>query len=344
MREQFLTLKNEAIADILSAEDRNDLENVRTDYLGKKGKLNLLMKDIPNLPLNVRPELGKLANEVKVTIEETLQTRMLEVMRDTDTDATSFFDITLPGKKPKRGHFSPQTQVLAEVARIFEQIGFQLAEGPDVVDDYYNFEVLNLPAGHPSRDTQQTLYLEDVFDKNGNPLLLRTHTSSMQVKIMENTKPPLRVLIPGKVFRNEATDASHGFEFLQLEGFAIDENISMTDMFGTIDYFYKSFFGKDTQVRFVCHNFRYVEPGAEAYITCTVCRGKGCSFCKHSGWVEVLGAGMIHPQVLKNAGINPDKYQGFAFGMGLSRLITMKYQIDDLRVLTNADMRIIEQF
>jgi phenylalanyl-tRNA synthetase alpha chain len=344
MREQFLQIKNEALSLILAAENREDLEEIKGQFLGKKGKFTSHLHTIANLPLNVRPELGRLANEVKQTIEDAFQRRALELSRDTTKEKGEWIDLTLPGKRPKVGHQHPQTLVLSDVIDIFKEIGYKVAGGPEIESDYYNFEALNFPNNHPARDVQQTLNIKDMVDKKGNPLILRTQTSNMQIRVMEKMKPPFRVIVPGKVYRYEQVDASHGFEFLQVEGFAVDTHIAMTDLLGTISYFSKKFFGKDTEVKFVCHNFPFVEPGLEAYVTCAVCRGRGCSFCKRSGFVEFVGAGMIHPNVLKKVGIDSKKYQGFAFGFGFSRMITLKYQMDDLRLLTNPDLRILEQF
>lgn len=344
MREEFLRVKNDALSLIIAAEDRAELEDIKITFLGKKGRFTTLLKTIPKLPLNVRPELGRLANDVKTAIEDAFQTRALALSREGEADEGDWIDVTLPGKKPTIGHLHPQTYTLYETIGIFKEIGFKLADGPELESDYYNFEVLNIPKFHPARDTQQTLYLKDLFDKKGDPLILRTHGSNMQGRIMEKVTPPCRVIYPGKVYRYEQVDASHGFEFLQLEGLALDRDITMTDLLGTFTYVLKRFFGARTEVRFVCHNFPFVEPGLEAYVTCAVCKGKGCSFCKKSGMVEIAGAGMIHPNVLQEVGIDTKRWQGFAFGFGLSRMVTLKYQIDDLRILTNPDLRILEQF
>lgn len=345
MREQFLQVKNEALSLIISANNRAELEDVKVKFLGKKGKFTILLRTIPKLPLNVRPQLGRLANEVKTAIEQAMETRALELSREGGKlQEGDFVDITLPGKKPTIGHLHPQTIVLCEIIAIFKALGYKVAGGPEIESDYYNFEALNFPKDHPARDVQQTLNLKDLKDKRGNPLILRTQTSNMQIRIMEKIKPPFRVLVPGKVYRHEQVDASHGFEFWQVEGFAVDTDITLTDLFGTLEYFSKEFFGQETDIRFTCHNFPFTEPSVEAFVTCATCKGKGCSFCKRTGWVEVVGSGMIHPNVLKAVGIDSRKWQGFAFGFGMSRMVTLKYQMDDLRVLTNPDMRILEQF
>lgn len=344
MREEFLQVKNEALSLVLAAEDRSELEDIKISFFGKKGKFTGLIKTISKLPLNVRPELGRLANEGKTAIEEAFKRRALELSREGEQDTGYEIDVTLPGKKPKLGHMHPQTTVLSEIIDIFKTLGYKIAGGPEIESDYYNFEALNFLPGHPARDVQQTINIKDLFDKKGQPLILRTQTSNMQIRIMEKARPPFRVLVPGKVYRYEQVDSSHGFEFWQVEGFAVDKDITLTDLFGTIDYFFKRFYGTKTEVRFTCHNFPFVEPGVEAFVSCMVCNGKGCSFCKHSGFVEMLGAGMIHPNVLKNVKIDPNYWQGFAFGFGMSRMVTLKYQMDDLRLLTNPDLRILEQF
>lgn len=345
MEEELIGIKNAAVSLILEAKDLKELEEIKLQFLGRSGKLTLALKEITKIPETKRPEIGKLANEVKQTIEETLESQKEKVKNQKLETSKKQIDKTAPGIKPKIGHLHPMTQVLYEVVDVFKRLGFQAADGPEIETDYYNFEVLNISKDHPARDTQQTLFL-DTRDSKITPgeLLLRTHTSGMQGRIMEKTKPPFQVIVPGKVFRYEQVDASHGFEFWQLEGFMVDAKITLSDLFGTLDYFFKQFFGEKTKTKFVCHNFPFVEPGVEAYITCAVCIGKGCTFCKSTGWVEIAGAGMIHPQVLRTINIDPNKWQGFAFGTGLSRMATLKYQMDDLRLLTNSDLRILEQF
>ncbi len=352
MEEELINIKNTAMSFILEAEDKKSLEETKLQFLGRSGKLTLAMKELPKLPIERRTEVGRLANEIKRAIEETLEDRMLQVSSEQVTRRKDSIDRTSPGLPPKIGHIHPISQVMQETIEIFKSLGFQAADGPEIENDHYNFEVLNIPKDHPARDTQQTLFL-DTQGTNYSPgeMLLRTQTSNMQGRIMEKTKPPFRVIVPGKVFRYEQVDASHGFEFWQVEGFMVDKNVSMSNLFATLDYFLKQFFGEKTQVKFVCHNFPFVEPGAEAYISCVVCKGtarlpdgQGCSFCKRTGWVEILGAGMIHPNVLRAVGINPDEWSGFAFGTGFSRMATLKFGMDDLRLLTNPDLRILRQF
>lgn len=345
MEEVLIGIKNAAVSLILDAKDKKELEEIKLQFLGRSGKLTLAIKEIPKIPKEKRPEIGKLANEIKLIVEQTLQQQESRIRNQESKARIEKIDYTIPGTKPNIGHLHPLSQVLYDVVDVFKSIGFQAADGPEIETDYYNFEALNIPKDHPARDTQQTLYL-DTRDTKIIPgeIILRAQTSAMQGRVMEKIKPPMRVIVPGKVFRYEAVDASHGFEFWQFEGFMLDKEVKMTDLFGVLEYFFKKFFGEETKVRFVCHNFPFVEPGVEAYISCTVCKGKKCVFCKYSGWVEILGAGMIHPNVLKAVDIDSKKWQGFAFGTGLSRLVTMKYQMDDLRLLTNPDLRILEQF
>ncbi|MCL5433033.1 MAG: phenylalanine--tRNA ligase subunit alpha [Patescibacteria group bacterium] len=345
MEEELVGIKNAAISFILECNSLEELEEVKLQFLGRSGKLTQAIKNIATVPLERRPEVGMLANEIKNIIEDTIEQKYQTLKSEHYKKRKSAIDVTKPGIKPEIGHIHPITHTILETIDIFKSIGFQVADGPEIETDYYNFEALNIPKDHPSRDTQQTLYLDTRESKvEPGEVILRTQTSNMQGRILEKMKPPMRVIVPGKVYRYEQTDASHGFEFWQLEGFAVDKNITMSDLFGTIDYFIKKFYGEDIKVKFVCHNFPFVEPGAEAYITCAVCKGKGCTFCKRSGWVEMLGAGMIHPNVLKTAKIDPNIWQGFAFGTGFSRMATLKYQMDDLRLLTNPDLRILEQF
>lgn len=345
MQDELISIKNTALSFILDAVDLKSLEEIKVQFLGRNGKLTLAMKELPKLPLEERVEVGSLANEIKKTIEEALEEKKREVSYQETAKRKEDIDKTIPGIAPKIGHLHPISQVIYEAVEIFRFLGFQAADGPEIESDYYNFESLNIPRDHPARDTQQTLFLDTEGTKyQPGETLLRTQTSNMQGRIMEKTKPPFRVIVPGKVYRHEQVDASHGFEFWQLEGFMVDKNVTMSDMFGVLSYFFKEFFGLETKIKFVCHNFPFVEPGAEVYITCAVCKGTGCQFCKRSGWVEIAGAGMIHPNVLKSSKINPGEWQGFAFGFGLSRIATLKYQMDDLRLLTNPDLRIIEQF
>ena len=345
MENELINIKNNAMSLILESTDLQSLEEIKLQFLGRSGKLTSAIKDITKVPIEKRKEVGMLANEVKQTIEETIDAHKRELKDQSPNKIIEKVDVTEPGIPPSIGHLHPLTQVLAEVVDVFNSLGFQTADGPEIETDKYNFEVLNIPKDHPARDTQQTLYLDTRGSKiNPGEIILRTQTSAMQGRVMEKAKPPLRVIAPGKNFRYEQVDASHGFEFWQVEGFLVDTNTKLTDLFGTIEYILKKLMGDKVKIRFATTNFPFVEPGVDTYIECTVCHGRGCSFCKQSGWSEIMPAGMIHPNVLKAVGYDSQKVSGFAFAIGLSRLVTLKYQMDDLRLLTNPDLRILNQF
>lgn len=336
MNEEIINLKNEAFAQINTARDINELEEIRIAYLGRNGKLTSLIKRIKEIPPEKRSQVGSLINETKKNIENLLSNKKQEIIKSL-IEKREWFDLSIPGIKPEVGYKHPLKQVLEEVKDVFKYLGYQVAEGPEIESDYYNFEALNIPKDHSARDTQMTFYLE-------NGKILRTQTSAMQVRVMEKTKPPFRVLVPGRNFRFEQVDASHGFEFWQVEGFAVDKNIRFTDLLGTISFVLKKLFGEEAKLRFATTNFPFVEPGVDTYLQCTICKGRGCSFCKNTGWSEIMPAGMIHPEVLKRGKINPKEWQGFAFAIGLSRIVNLRYQIDDLRILTTPDLRILSQF
>ncbi len=345
MEEELINIKNTALSFIGDAADKNSLEETKIQFLGRSGKLTLLLKELPKLPLDKRVGVGSLANEIKKTIEDALEQKLESLTKETVSKKKENIDKTAPGIPPKIGHFHPTSQVLYEVIDVFKELGFQAADGPEIETDHYNFEALNIPKDHPARDTQQTLYLDSRGTKiTPGEIILRTQTSAMQGRVMEKTKPPLRVIVPGKNFRYEQVDASHGFEFWQLEGFLVDRDVRLTDLFGTIDYVLRKLMGDKIKIKFATTNFPFVEPGVDTYVECTVCRGRGCSFCKYSGWSEIMPAGMIHPNVLKAVGYNPQEVSGFAFAIGLSRLVTLRYRMDDLRLLTTPDLRIINQF
>ncbi len=340
-----MQIKNSAVSMIIEAEDQKELEEIKLAFLGRSGKLTLAIRGIAKLPLENRRDVGQLANEIKRVLEESIKDRELSLKIQESKIKREKIDITNPAILPDIGHLHPMTQVLYEIVDVFKGIGFQAADGPEIETDHYNFEMLNIPADHPARDTQQTLYLDTRNSKvTPGEVILRTQTSSMQGRIMENIKPPVRVIVPGKNFRYEQVDASHGFEFWQLEGFMVDSNVRLTDLFGTIEYVLKKLMGERTKIKFATTNFPFVEPGVDTYISCTVCGEHGCSFCKYSGWCEIMPAGMIHPNVLESVGYDHQKLTGFAFAIGLSRLVTLRYQMDDLRLLTNPDLRILEQF
>ncbi len=340
-----MQIKNSAVSMIIDAPNQKELEEIKLQFLGRSGKLTLTLKEITKVPVEKRSEIGKLANEVKRTIEKTLEEKYFTLKLKFSSLRKQNVDTTAPGIKPAIGHLHPMTQVLYEVVDVFKSIGFQAADGPEIETDYYNFEALNIPKDHPARDTQMTLYLDTRNSKvNPGEIILRTQTSTMQGRVMEKVKPPVRVIVPGKNFRYEQVDSSHGFEFWQVEGFMVDTNVKLTDLFGTIEYVLQKLMGKDVKLKFTTTNFPFVEPGVDTYIQCSICKGKGCSFCKQSGWSEIMPAGMIHPNVLKAAGYDSQRVSGFAFAIGLSRLVTLRYQMNDLRLLTNPDLRILEQF
>ena len=345
MEEELIQIKNSAVSLILDAKDKKELDDLKIRFLGRNGRFTQAIKEISKLPKEKRPEIGRLANEVKKSIEDTISTQEIWTKKETSDELRQKLDVTIPGIKPQIGHLHPMTQVIYDVVDVFKGLGYQVADGPEIETDYYNFTALNMPPNAPSRDTQATLYL-DTRNSKAKPgeILLRTQTSSMQVRIMEKIKPPIRVIVPGKTYRVDDVDASHSFEFWQVEGFLVDENVRLTDLFGTIDYVLKKLMGKDIKIKFATTNFSFVEPGVDTYMECTVCKGKGCSFCKMSGWSEIMPAGMIHPNVLKAVGYDSKKVSGFAFAIGLSRLVTLRYEMEDLRLLTNPDLRILEQF
>lgn len=336
MQENILSIKNEALSQIIQAESAEEIENLRINYLGRNGKVTKLIKELKNIKPEDRKQVGMLINEAKKTIENLLSRKKSEIIKSL-TEKREWFDLTIPGTKPNTGHLHPMTTILKEVKDIFNYLGYQVTDGPEIENDYYNFEALNIPKDHPSRDTQMTFYL-------GKDIILRTQTSAMQGRVMKEAKPPFRVLVPGRNFRYEQIDASHGFEFWQVEGFVVDKNIHLTDLFGTIEHVLKELFGKGIKIRFATTNFPFVEPGVDTYLQCTICKGKGCAFCKGTGWSEIMPAGMIHPFVLKEAGIDTNKWGGFAFAIGLSRIVNLRYRINDLRTLTTPDLRILNQF
>ncbi|OGH06145.1 MAG: phenylalanine--tRNA ligase subunit alpha [Candidatus Levybacteria bacterium RBG_16_35_11] len=345
MEEELIGIKNSVVSLILDSQTTEELEEIRIQFLGRSGKLTELLKGLPKIPLERRVEVGTLANEVKKSIEEAIEQKREELSKTKFQSKKEKIDITNPAILPEIGHLHPLTQILYETIDVFKEIGFQTVDGPEIETDYYNFEALNIPKNHPSRDTQQTLYL-DTRKSIANPgeIILRTQTSAMQGRVMEKTKPPLRVIAPGKNFRYEQVDASHSFEFWQLEGFMVDENVKVTDLLGTIDYVLKKLMGDEIKIKFATTNFPFVEPGIDTYIECTVCKSKGCPFCKYSGWSEIMPSGMIHPNVLETAGYESSEVSGFAFAIGLSRLATLRFGMEDLRLLTNPDLRIIKQF
>ena len=344
MQEKIQNIKNEAIAQIMEAKTTKELEKLRIVYLGRNGKIQDIFKNLKEIKLKDRKQVGNLANESKRAVEDVINEKKIELTKNL-IDLKEWFDLSIPGKKSAIGHLHPQTQVLTEILDTFKYLGYQVAKGPEIEKDYYNFEVLNFPKDHPARDEQQTMFFDTTGTKySPGEMVPRTHTSSMQGRIMERAKPPFKVVIPGRCFRYEQIDASHGIEFWQVEGFMVGKDVRFTDLLGTIEYVLKSLFGQDAKTRFATTYFPFVEPGLDAYIECSVCQGKGCTFCKKTGWIEIMPAGMIHPSVLSKSGIDPDKWNGFAFAIGLSRVVTLRYKIDDLRILHTPDVRILNQF
>lgn len=339
MKEKLKAIREEAVSKILESENLDKLNEIRVAYLGKKGQLTEVLKGMKEVAPEDRPKVGQMVNETRTAIEE----KMEEVKNNLAAKAreaklkAEVIDVTLPAKKNKIGHLHPNTVALEELEKIFVGLGYEVVEGPEVEYDYYNFEALNIPANHPAKDEQDTFYI------NRN-MVLRTQTSSVQVHVMENEKPPIRIISPGRVFRSDEVDATHSPSFHQVEGLVIDKNVTFADLKGTLQEFAKELFGADTKVKFRPHHFPFTEPSAEMDVTCFKCGGKGCRFCKGEGWIEILGCGMVHPHVLEMSGIDPEEYTGFAFGVGLERIALLKYEIDDMRLLYENDDRFLSQF
>lgn len=332
-------IKKEALEIIKNTSNLSKLEEVRIYYFGRKGEVTLIMHNLKDFSLSERPVIGKLINEVKLAIKKALDSRSKD-LKKVDVRAknkSEWIDVTAtPPSLYSYGHLHPVTRVLNEMIEIFRNLGFQVIEGPEIEKDWYCFEALNIPPDHPARDMQDSFYL----DKDTLP---RTHTSAAQVRYMEKHKPPIRIIVPGRVYRRES-DVTHSAMFHQLEGLLVDDKVTMADLKGTLETFVHAFFGPKRKVRFRPGYFPFTEPSMEMDISCGICRGIGCRSCKFSGWLELLGSGMVHPKVLKNSGIDPQKYQGFAFGIGIDRQAMLKYNIDDIRLLYENDLRFLEQF
>ncbi|UCE97891.1 MAG: phenylalanine--tRNA ligase subunit alpha [Dehalococcoidia bacterium] len=338
-------LKEEALERLKQTNNAVELNAWRIRYLGKKSQLNDILRSLSTLPLNERKQVGAAANLLKTGLEERLSKKEQAINRKRiESTGEEQLDVSLPGCSLPIGRLHPVTQVIDEMSKIFVSMGFQVVEGPEVEWDYYNFEALNIPREHPARDTMATLWVDYETDGGDRPMLLRTHTSPMQIRVMEKMQPPLRVIVPGKVYRYEATDATHIPMFFQIEGFAVDKNITMAHLKGTLYEFSRRFFGQDRRARFRCDYFPFVEPGVEMAIECAVCKGNGCRLCGSSGWIEILGAGMVHPKVLERVDIDPRVYSGFAFGMGIERVPMLRYGIDDIRLFYSSDLRFLRQF
>ena len=314
-------------------------EEIRIKFLGKKGELTTLLRSMGTLSAQERPVMGQLANEVRSYIENAIEEKKSAAAKAALEKKLidERIDVTMPAKKPSIGGRHPLSIVQRRLENIFQNMGFDIVHGPEVEYDYYNFQALNIPENHPARDTQDTFYITD-------KILLRSQTSPVQVRTMEKQKPPIRIISPGRVYRSDAVDATHSPVFHQLEGLVVDKGITMGDLKGTLDIFAKTMFGEDTKIRFRPHHFPFTEPSAEVDVSCFVCKGKGCRLCKGEGWIEILGAGMVHPNVLRGCGIDPDEYSGFAFGMGIERIVMIKYGIDDMRYLYENDIRFLKEF
>lgn len=339
MKQQLEAIRKMAEEAIQNAKDQTEIEALRVKYLGKKGELTAILKQMGSLSPEERPAMGQLVNLAKQAVENLIAEKQakLKAMAQQEKLKKETIDITLPAKVKKTGKLHPLNTVLDDMINIFTSMGFDVVDGPEVETDHYNFECLNVPADHPARDMQDTFYLAE-------NLLLRTQTSAAQIRTMENRKPPIRVICPGRVFRADEVDATHSPVFHQIEGLVVDKGITMCDLKGVLEEFAREIYGKDTAVKFRPSFFPFTEPSVEVDVTCSECGGKGCRVCKGSGWIEILGAGMVHPNVLRSCGIDPEEYSGFAFGIGLDRLTTTRYKISDIRLLFENDKRFLDQF
>lgn len=339
MKEKLEALRLAAEAAAKAALDEKQIEEIRVKYLGKKGELTALLKLMGGLSPEERPKMGQLVNDAKAQVEKTINERRAALKaKATELKLKAeTIDITLPEKPVDAGGLHPLSIVTNDLIDIFQSMGFDVLDGPEVETDYYNFECLNVPADHPARDMQDTFYLAD-------KILLRTQTSAAQIRTMENRKPPIRIICPGRVFRADEVDATHSPVFHQLEGLVVDKGVTMCDLMGVLEQFAREIYGDDVKVRFRPSFFPFTEPSVEVDISCTECGGKGCRVCKGEGWIEILGAGMVHPNVLRCCGIDPDVYSGFAFGLGIDRITTTRYKISDIRLLFENDKRFLEQF
>ncbi len=339
MKEKLEAIKAEALEKIEKAKVLESLNDVKVAVLGKKGELTQVLKGMKDVAPEDRPKVGQMVNDARTAIESALEakTKAINQALRTEKMKRETIDVTLPGTKKLTGHRHPNQIALEDLERVFIGMGYEIVDGPEVEYDKYNFELLNIPANHPAKDEQDTFYIT-------KDILLRTQTSPVQARVMEKGHLPIRIISPGRVFRADEVDATHSPSFHQVEGLVIDKGITMADLKGTLQQFAEEFFGKDTKVKFRPHHFPFTEPSAEVDVTCFKCGGKGCRVCKGSGWIEILGCGMVHPKVLHDCGINPEEYSGFAFGIGLERVTLLKYEIDDMRLLYENDMRFLDQF
>ena len=339
IEEKLKEIQKRAAEEMKLADGLEKLNEIRVAVLGKKGSLTSVLKSMKDVPPEERPQVGKYVNETRDIIEKMIEEQRRafeeeELNRRLDSEA---IDVTLPAKKQRIGHRHPNTIALEDVERIFIGMGYEVIEGPEIEYDEYNFTKLNIPANHPAKDEQDTFYITD-------DILLRTQTSPVQARIMEQGKLPIRMIAPGRVFRSDEVDATHSPSFHQIEGLVIDKGITFADLKGTLDIFAKELFGEGTKTKFRPHHFPFTEPSAEMDVSCFKCGGKGCRFCKGEGWIEILGCGMVHPHVLEMCGLDPEEYGGFAFGVGLERIALLKYEIDDMRLLYDNDIRFLSQF
>lgn len=338
MKEELVLLKQRALFELSKVQTLDELNGLRVKYLGKKGEITRVLKGLTGLSSDERPVVGRLANEIKETIEKELLQKNYELKQQLKTKMLEkeWMDVTIPSVTTI-GHKHPLTLILDEIREIFIGLGYEVVEGPEIELDYYNFEALNTPKDHPARDIQDTFYITE-------EILLRTQTSPVQIRTMEKQTPPLKIIAPGRVYRSDAVDATHSPIFHQVEGLTVGENITMGDLKGTLEVFVQEMFGKDRKARFRPHYFPFTEPSAEMDISCVACEGEGCRICKYTGWLEILGCGMVHPNVLENVGYDPEKVNGFAFGLGIERIAMLKYGINDMRLFYENNLRFLEQF
>ena len=339
MKEQIKALREQAMQQLQTLNQPGELEDFRVKVMGKKGSLTGLLRGMGALPAEERPKMGQLVNQVRAELEEALEARAAAVRAAQQTARLKHetLDVTMPGRHGKKGGLHPLNIVLEDLIDIFQSMGFDVVDGPEVETEYYNFEALNLPADHPARDMQDTFFLS-------NSLLLRSQTSAAQIRTMEDRQPPIRIICPGRVYRADEVDATHSPVFHQVEGLVVDKGITMCDLKGCLEQFAHEIYGPETKVKFRPSFFPFTEPSVEVDVTCSECGGKGCRVCKGSGWIEILGAGMVHPNVLRGCGIDPDVYSGFAFGIGLERMTMLRFNIDDMRLIYENDMRFLKQF
>lgn len=339
MKEKIANLKEKSLKEIQESKDLKELNDIRVKYLGKKGELTAILRGMGTLSQEERPIIGGLVNDVRDELNQLIQDKEKELNRKELIKRleTETIDVTEPSKKVQLGSLHPITQIIQEVEEIFLGMGYEIADGPEVEKSIYNFDKLNTPPDHPARDLQDTFYISD-------NIVLRSQTSPVQARVMEQQKPPIKIICPGAVYRSDSVDATHSPVFHQIEGLVVDKNISMADLKGTLEMFAKKCLGENTKIRFRPHHFPFTEPSAEADVSCFVCGGKGCRVCKQEGWIELLGCGMVHPNVLTNCGIDPEQYSGFAFGFGVERIAMAKFGIEDMRLLFENDVRFLKQF